>query len=287
MDAAPDPTPSWKALMLLDQRRFAVLAQAVAGLTALTVVLTLLTLAIGRSPWTVVTAVVAGVAAAAWVPLLYAMSPRRRALRKRYEEWLVAETKAEAAVALIDLLQSLPPDDVVSIQRYAKELARTEGSLAAKALRARIDCIEAEFLSRASDRLRADAEFNEARLRVELAQSELRKLEEERREQAHAVAWSERFPPPASLSHLAERDPTMVRIAMDAEKSARDGVVYESPAAAVTLKESTRWSAYAKPSGITDELLALFEPGSIGDRPVAPREAEGDAPPAEEKKTAH
>lgn len=287
MDEAPDPSPGWKALMAVDERRFALLTQVVVGLTTLTVVLTLLTLAIGRPAWTVFTAVVAGVTAAAWVPLLHAMSPRKRALRKRYEQWLIAETTAATTVALIDLLDALPPGDITALARYAKELDRAGGALAAKALRARVERIEAEYLSRSTERLRAQAEFNEAKLRVENAQAELRRREDERRASARAVAWSERYPPPGELGHLADRDPTMVRVVSDAEERANAGVVYESPAAAVTLKESTRWSAYAKPSGITDELLALFEPGSIGDRPVVPRDVEASGPDEEEKKAAH
>ncbi|MEZ4406889.1 MAG: hypothetical protein R3A52_10480 [Polyangiales bacterium] len=270
MDEAPDPSPGWKALMAVDARRFALLVQVTVGLTTLTVVLTLLTLAIGRPAWTVVTAVVAGLTAAAWVPLLHAMSPRKRALRKRYAEWLVAETKAEAAVALIDLLQELPPGEVVLIERFVRDLTRAEGELAAGLVRARVERIKTERLTDRTVTLRAEAEYAEAKLRLEDAQAELRRREDERRMAARAVSWSERFPPPGELGHLATRDPTLMRIAEDARKEAHDGVVYESPAAAVTLKESTRWSAYAKPSGITDELLALFEPGREGDRPVEP-----------------
>ncbi|MEZ4406887.1 MAG: hypothetical protein R3A52_10470 [Polyangiales bacterium] len=135
------------------------------------------------------------------------------------------------------------------------------------------------------------AVLKEVENRLALARAEADAMEVRRREaalsNARAVAWSERFPPPGALGHLATRDPTMVRIADEAEKNALDGVVYESPAAAVTLKDSTRWSAYAKPSGITEELLALFEPGTRGDRPVAPHAAEEAEVADAEKKAAH
>ena len=281
----PDLLSNWERARLLSRGRYERLVTTTWGLTA-GALASLTGLAMHPATATVaLAAVVAGAAGVAWAGVARANHGPRRALREAYERWLMTATMTEATrevvrayvVAARNLAPWAPDEALAKYRSMLTEAAKSEGvapddpifqpiekaleAMAAQA-NAALRKTQEEIATRA---VAARAALESARYKEDEARA-LNGLAEQRLAGARdcadlgmtALVYPAGTPTPSSSIGV---EVAALRHEVDeAERRAADGRVYESHAAGVILNDQARWSAYAMPFRLSQELVELFEP---------------------------